>query len=220
MTEEIYARQEPLGIIRDQTVLVVGCGGVGAWVGYFLGLAGVQRLHLFDSDTISDTNLNRLPFTPEHIGRYKSEALAELIRKARPDVDVKAYGNFDPEYHAPILTEPEGKWNPATVVSTDSLKSRKMVYDAVVATGKSLGGYLPYYELGADGMGASISGAPAEWSSDLEDQPGYQSVPVFVGPCTFAASVASYYILRRKTLEDTIRADWSDGLQIKQYVGV
>jgi ThiF family protein len=218
--DELYQRQESLGIVRDQTVLVVGCGGIGSWVGYFLGLAGVERLELFDSDTISDHNLNRLPFTPAHIGRYKSEALAELIRSARPEVQVRAHGNFEPESHSDELSRAD-----AVVVSTDSLRSRRMVYNAANAAPRRRRGRFEmaipkYYELGADGHGASVSGAPAEWSTEAENEPGYQSVPVFVGPCTLAASIASYYILMGLPIPDTFRADWKDGLQIRQYAEV
>jgi ThiF family len=209
MSEGLYTRQESLGILRDQTVLVVGCGGIGSWVGYFLGLAGVARLELFDGDVISDHNLNRLPFTPAHVGRYKSEALAELVRVARPEITVRAHGDFDPEYHIDTLRSSD-----SVVVSTDSLKSRRMVYDAVRKDGVP---NTRYYELGADGHGMSVSGAPAEWSNALEDELGYQSVPVFVGPCTMAASIAAYYVLLGKPITDTIRVDWKDGLQIRQY---
>jgi hypothetical protein len=216
MSESIYTRQEPLNIVRDQTVVVVGCGGVGAWVGYFLGMAGVQELELFDSDTISGHNLNRLPFTPAHIGQSKSAALAALIASTRPDAIVRAHGDLDADYHMDVI-----KSSDAVVVSTDSFKSRKMTYDMVV---KGNGAYrrTRYYELGADGMSMSVTGEPAGWSTELENEPGYASVPVWVGPCVLAAAAACYYILRGMPLTDTFRADWDDstGLKIGQYVGV
>ena len=215
MSESIYTRQESLGILRDQTVSVVGCGGIGSWVGYYLGLAGVTDLRLFDGDDITDHNLNRLPFTPADIGKSKSVTLATLIRAARPDVEVRAYGNFDPEWHKHMLEASD-----AFVVSTDSLKSRRMVYDALVKVREKQ--FVRYYELGADGFGATVTGEPAEWSTEAENEPGYQSVPVFVGPCTLAASIAVYYVLQGKSIKDTFRIDWSDetGLRVNQYVGV
>ena len=206
-SNEVYIRQESLGIVRDQTVLVVGCGGIGSWMGYFLGLAGVERLHLFDGDTIEAHNLNRLPFTPADVGRYKSEALADLIAKARSDVNVNAYGNFDPRFHANVLAEAD-----AVVVSTDSLKSRRMVHEAI--------GRQRYYELGADGHGLTVTGEPADWSTPAEEQEGYRSVPIHVGPCTLAASIASYYVLMARRIEETFRVDWDGQLRINVYQGV
>jgi ThiF family len=212
MTNQLYTRQESLGIDRDQSIMVVGCGGIGSWVGYFLGLAGVKELHLYDGDDISVHNLNRLPFTPGDIGTPKSLALANLIKAARPDSEVLAYGAFDPEWHAERLKECN-----RVVVSTDTLRSRRMVYNAIAGPSKD-----KYIELGADGHGLTVTGAPAEWSTKAEDEPGYQSVPVFVGPCTLAASIASYYILLRKPLTDTFRVDWDDarGLSINTYCNV
>ena len=124
--EQLYARHQGLGISQEQTVLVVGCGGIGSWLGYLLGLAGVQRLHLFDGDRIEEHNLSRLPFTPKDIGRYKSEALADLISRSRPGVEVTAHSHFDPEWHEAEVKE--CNW---VVVSTDSHKSRVMIHNAV-----------------------------------------------------------------------------------------
>ena len=213
----IYTRQESLGIITDQTVSVIGCGGIGSWVGYFLGLAGVERLNLFDGDKIETHNLNRLPFTPADLGKYKSEALAELIHRARPETKIDIFGHFDPEWHHDQI-----RASRRVVVSTDSLRSRKMVYDCVRSREGGGNFYGKYLELGADGHGMTVTGAPAEWSTEAENEPGYQSVPVFVGPCTMAASIGAYHILLGLPMKDTIRIDWNqtEGLKINQYQGV
>jgi molybdopterin/thiamine biosynthesis adenylyltransferase len=204
---ELYARHDGLGINQNQCVLVVGCGGIGSWLGYFLGLAGVQRLHLFDGDKIEEHNLSRLPFTPKDIGRYKSEALADLISRSRPDVEVTAHAHFDAEFEGDALTTAD--W---VVCSTDSHKSRKMVYDAVVnLRHKNDFGHGPeYLECGADGHSGSVTGAPAEWVTEAESQPGYQSVPVWVGPCVVVAGLASYYILHNTDIMVTHRVDWHE----------
>jgi hypothetical protein len=219
--EEIYRRQETLGINRDQTVLVVGCGGIGSWLGYFLALAGVRRLELFDGDKIEEHNLSRLPFTPRDIGRYKSECLAELITRARPEVEVTAHAHFDAEWHGQRNGVMDGAdW---VVVTTDSHKSRKMVFEAVkVLNTTYLTNPTKYLECGADGHSGSVTGAPAEWVTEAEAEPGYQSVPVFVAPCTWAASVAAYYILLSGSdtlLDSTYRVNWSDsnGVAIHRF---
>jgi hypothetical protein len=209
MTEGIYQRQSTLGIDRDQCVMVVGCGGIGSWLGYFLGLAGVRTLHLYDGDKIEEHNLNRLPFTPAHVGRFKSDALAELIKAARPEVEVVAHAHFDPEFDVEVLVG--ANW---VVCSTDSLKSRRMVYKA--AKGKGI----KYLECGADGHVGSVTSAPAEWATDAENLPGYQSVPVFVGPCVVAAGIASYFVLLGGEPGATYRVEWEDeglGVRIQTF---
>ena len=71
-----YDRQESLDIVRNQTVAIVGCGGIGSWVAFYLTLAGVAVIHLFDGDNVSDHNLNSLPLPVESVGQTKSTALA------------------------------------------------------------------------------------------------------------------------------------------------
>lgn len=189
---ELYARQEPLSLNTNVAVSIVGCGGVGMWVAYFLALAGVQRIDLFDSDKVSANNLNRLPLTFDMVGQYKTVAAASLINAARPACDVKVHGNLSPDYPAHVSILQSSRW---VVCSTDSLKSRQMTYDLCKKL-KEGGAYYPrYLECGADGQNASLSFCPAELASDLESLPGYASVPVFVGPCTLVASIATYYVL-------------------------
>lgn len=206
---QLYDRQESLGVNRNQRVMVVGCGGIGAWVAYFLGLAGVAHLELYDSDKIEEHNLNRLPFTPADIGESKSLALARLITKARPDVKVDAYGNFDPEWHRDNVDRAH-----CMVVSTDSLKSRRVCYEAAQSVS------LPYIECGAEGNTCTLTGAPAEWQTELEEHAGYQSVPVFVGPCTLVASMAVYHVLYCMLVKDTINVNFNGALKINVAQGV
>lgn len=217
----LYQRHEGLDIERDQTVIVVGCGGIGSWLGYFLALAGVRTLHLFDGDKIEEHNLSRLPFTPKDIGRFKSEALADLISRSRPGVEVQAHAHFDAEFDDSVLRQAD--W---VVVSTDSHKSRVMVHKAVQAVNAKVDYFrhafalhtTKYLECGADGHSGSVTGAPAEWVTAAEDNPGYASVPVFVAPCTWAASVAAYFVLLSSSIQSTYRIDWSRGnVRITQF---
>src|ERR1700733_3189388 len=144
--DDLYKRQESLEIVTDQTVAIVGCGGIGSWLGYYLALAGVKRLLLFDGDRIESHNLNRLPFTKDMLGRYKSDALAELIESVRPDCQVQAFAHMEP-HHLWTLQQSSTNW---VAVSTDSLNSRRMAYDL---SQKAEAGYI---ECGADGNGARV----------------------------------------------------------------
>jgi len=76
---------------RDSIVLV-GAGGVGSWFAIFLAMAGgVKHLHIFDDDTISTHNLNRLPYDADNIGRLKIDVLKEYIYKIRNDLTIYTY---------------------------------------------------------------------------------------------------------------------------------
>ncbi|MDO4878926.1 MAG: HesA/MoeB/ThiF family protein [Neisseria sp.] len=62
------------------TVLVVGCGGLGAAALPFLAASGVGRLILADDDDIDETNLQRqTAFCEADIGRNKAQTLANRL---------------------------------------------------------------------------------------------------------------------------------------------
>ena len=133
-----YQRQAELGINQDQHVAIIGCGGVGSWIALYLGLAGVRAITIYDSDTLDTHNLNRFPLGPAALGKHKSVAMAEHLQELRPDIMCVPRMNFDPQVHD--LTEDNGlgsvDW---AIVSTDSLKSRRMVYDTIQQYKKKYG---------------------------------------------------------------------------------
>jgi hypothetical protein len=169
-----------------KAVAIVGCGGVGSWLAYFLALAGVPELWLYDHDTISASNLNRLPVPSTHLGRYKTEAMASVIRGMRPHCDVIAMKEWTPGTATAIKLAERIDWCAAT---TDTHANRLAVHKW------SLSSKVHYIEASAEGEFGGATGAPAEWASDLEKDPGYASVPVHVGPCVVAATMACYHIL-------------------------
>jgi len=203
ITENTYARQDSLNLKIPPSVIVVGCGGVGSWLSLFLALAGAKQLWLWDNDTVSDHNLNRLPLTKDSVGKSKSEALSDLIKSYRPDCDVYAMGLFESEQAAIACGDIHKAW---LVCTTDTWASRKMCN--AWATIRRLN----YLEAAAEGEIGSITGEPAAWATDDEAKPGYASVPVWVGPCVMAASLACAHILHSTKLgEESIRIGWTEG---------
>lgn len=88
--ETIYDRQN-LIFKQDEipgTLFSVGCGGVGWWASYFSAMAGVPKIVLCDFDTVSTTNLGRLPVSKEDIGKPKTTVLAAKIKEIRPECQV------------------------------------------------------------------------------------------------------------------------------------
>lgn len=189
-----YERQESLNINREQAVAVIGVGGVGSWVVEFLCLAGVQRLELYDGDTVSDHNLNRLPLPPSTVGQLKTQALADALRGR--DTEIVAHLKFDPE----ILLEPLiCDW---IVCCTDSLASRRMIWKYAKDNG------IKYMEVGADGDGWTVTYQPPDRSTGEPDV--YRQVPIHIAPCAMAASVAVMYVLKDKVPAHTICGGWDD----------
>jgi hypothetical protein len=198
--DALYHRQSTLGLNTDIGVTLIGCGGVGVWVALSLALAGVDRIDLYDGDILSTHNLNRYPLPMGFVGEAKSLALAQWLSTLRPKGSFQARGEFNPDHHGYNCLA----W---VVCATDSLASRKMSYEASKLNGSS------YLEVGADGEGWSLSPTPPEFSTELEDQAGYQVTPVHVGPCMMAGAAAAYYILHGQVPVDSHIGRW-DGQRI------
>lgn len=84
----IYDRQKSLELHIPSSIAVIGVGGIGSWVALDFALVGVKKIIVVDHDIVEDTNLNRTPFTLNHINVKKVEAIAELIYERRNDCDV------------------------------------------------------------------------------------------------------------------------------------
>jgi hypothetical protein len=198
----ILVRQEPLKLVIPKGVAVIGCGGVGSWIAYFLALAGVDNLWLFDPDIVSESNLNRLPLPQSAIGKSKSQSLADFITSQRPSATITAMSAFSEQIADLCHLSDEVSW---LVCSTDTLATRQMSHNYAVTHGRC------YIEAAAEGEYGSIASAPAEWATADDAKPGYASVPVWVGPATFAASMAAAYILHDHYPERDLvtRLGWS-----------
>lgn len=184
-------------------VAVVGVGGVGSWVANLLGMAGVQRLYLFDSDTLSATNRNRILTAPNAVGKRKSDVIAGILTAAYPESDIFAFGEFNPAQAKMLALQEKVKW---VIATTDTLASRRMVSQWAFEHG------VAYIEAAAEGEFGSVTDRPAEWATPDEEKPGYASVPVWAGPCVFAAALAVQHVLHNTLPTDghVIRLGWQN----------
>jgi adenylyltransferase/sulfurtransferase len=140
---ERYARQvilEEVGTggqekLLKSRVLVVGAGGLGSPILYYLAAAGVGRLGVADPDTVAVSNLHRqiLYSTPD-VGKAKVDVAAEKLRALNPDVTVAAHpfrveeGNIDALIAGYDIV----------VDAPDNFATRYLVNDACWRAGKPL----------------------------------------------------------------------------------
>ncbi|MCI8688431.1 MAG: tRNA threonylcarbamoyladenosine dehydratase [Lawsonibacter sp.] len=86
---------EPLERLQNAKVAVFGVGGVGGYAVEALARSGVGALHLYDDDTVSESNLNRqLAALHSTLGQPKAEVMAHRVRDINPDCQVEAVHLF------------------------------------------------------------------------------------------------------------------------------
>ena len=86
---------DPLTKLSSAKVAVFGVGGVGGFCVESLARAGIGTLHLYDDDTISESNLNRqLIALHSTIGRPKVEVMAQRVLDINPSCNVMALPMF------------------------------------------------------------------------------------------------------------------------------
>ena len=75
-------------VLEKAKIGVAGLGGLGSNVLSHLVRAGIRRFVAADFDVVSASNLNRQFFFADQVGRKKTEALAENLRRIDPDLEL------------------------------------------------------------------------------------------------------------------------------------
>ena len=76
-------------VLGDLRIAVVGCGGTGSAVVEQLVRLGVRRIHVFDPDTLTASNVTRVYGSfPEHIGKPKVNVSAIHAQRIASDAEV------------------------------------------------------------------------------------------------------------------------------------
>lgn len=86
---------EPLERLKNAKIAVFGVGGVGGYAVEALARSGVGTLHLYDDDTVSESNLNRqIAALWSTLGQPKAEVMARRVKDINPDCHVEAFRMF------------------------------------------------------------------------------------------------------------------------------
>lgn len=71
-------------------VFLVGAGGLGCPVGYYLAAAGIGNIGIIDNDTVEISNLQRqIAHNTNRIGMLKTESVKKTFESLNPDVKVR-----------------------------------------------------------------------------------------------------------------------------------
>ena len=92
--------------MRDHTVLIFGCGGVGGYAIEHLARFGIKHLILVDHDRLHETNLNRqIIATHSTLNQKKVVAFKQRILDIDETIDVETYDLFYlPQCHKDLFT--------------------------------------------------------------------------------------------------------------------
>jgi len=77
--------------LKDKTVGIAGCGGLGSNCAVSLARVGIGKLIIADFDVVSESNLNRQYFFYDQIGELKTKALKFNLSRINPAVEVEAH---------------------------------------------------------------------------------------------------------------------------------
>lgn len=67
--------------IKTQHVLLLGCGGIGSWTAFLLGRLKIERLIIFDPDTVETSNMSGQLYKITDVGTEKVTAIAATMRE-------------------------------------------------------------------------------------------------------------------------------------------
>jgi len=119
--------------ISEGKVLVIGAGGLGSPVLFYLAAAGVGNLGIADDDVVDLTNLQRqiIHFTGD-VDKPKVESARDKIERLNPDVTVDIHrGIVDSSNILEMITEYD-----IVVDGTDNFPSKFLINDACVIAKK------------------------------------------------------------------------------------
>ncbi|NLE21489.1 MAG: HesA/MoeB/ThiF family protein [Actinobacteria bacterium] len=121
--------------LRSGSVLVVGAGGLGAPVLFYLVAAGVGRVGIVDDDVVELSNLQRqVLFTTADVGRPKAGVAAERLAALNPDVTLEPCASRLRAATAPGLID---RYD-VVVTAVDNFPARYLLNDACVLARKTL----------------------------------------------------------------------------------
>ncbi|WP_031513596.1 HesA/MoeB/ThiF family protein [Desulfofalx alkaliphila] len=114
-------------------VLVVGAGGLGSPVSYYLAAAGIGTLGILDDDVVDLSNLQRqILHTSADVGRPKVLSAADKLRALNPDINVITYQQkLNEESAEEIIADYQ-----LVVDATDNFGTRQIMNRVCVKLGK------------------------------------------------------------------------------------
>jgi molybdopterin-synthase adenylyltransferase len=121
--------------LLESKVFMIGAGGLGSPVAYYLAAAGVGTIGIADADEVDMSNLQRqIIHNEQRVGMPKVESARETIRALNPDVKVVTYNyRVDADNIRDIIRDYD-----LVIDGCDNFPTRFLVNDACFFENKTL----------------------------------------------------------------------------------
>lgn len=119
--------------LKSASVLIIGAGGLGSPLAFYLTAAGIGRIGIVDFDVVDFSNLQRqIIHTTNDVGRPKLESAREKLTALNPNVEIETYETrLTSENALEIIKDYH-----IVIDGTDNFPTRYLVNDACVLLGK------------------------------------------------------------------------------------
>ena len=74
--------------LSSKKILVIGCGSIGGYLIEQIAKSGINNIEVIDDDILKEENIYRHVLGMEYVGRYKSEAICEYIKRNIPHINI------------------------------------------------------------------------------------------------------------------------------------
>ena len=103
--------------IHEYHYHILGCGAIGSSAAIQIARMGANSLYLYDFDKVEEPNIVVSQYGYSHIGKYKVDALKEILTDIDPQARIEAYQEYFQGYD-----ENDGK--DIIIIGFDSMMSR------------------------------------------------------------------------------------------------
>src|SRR6056297_807298 len=96
-TRRYAAQVKLLGIeaqkkLQNSEIVLIGVGGIGSPLLYYLAAAGIGKIHIFDNDLVEETNLGRqILYKPEDVGKPKVQCALARVQEFNPEISLVSH---------------------------------------------------------------------------------------------------------------------------------
>lgn len=76
-------------------VHVIGIGAMGSRIAELLVRLGIEKIHIWDFDTVEDKNITNQLYFHHQIGMKKTDALEEILKDINPTCEIKKHDKWE-----------------------------------------------------------------------------------------------------------------------------